>query len=556
MFSIRYKILIVALPLFLVSMILIAVISLGLAKSGIDKVARELLGYKINQILQRAQSELESLEELNLRDFEGNREIYINSIKHNVEEYSSNITKPQIESVIAVDSNGIVKMSTDPFFSTGSEIDFFNQMKYSDKGWVKFKIRGFEKVGFYRYFEEWDWYFLLSVHTKMFYKDANQIVQNSTIILIISAGLLIILLFFFINYLFKPLKNVVSAMNDIIKLNDLSKRVPILFNDEIGELAFTFNNMLEELETAYNQIKEYAYQSVLAQKKEERIKIMFQKYVPQDVVDEIVHNPTNLLEGRDKDVTVLFSDIRSFTTISESMAPDVLVESLNSYFTIMVDIIYKRRGVIDKYIGDAIMAVFGAPKEYGDDIQQAVLAGLEMLENLEDFNKSQIEKKRKEFDIGVGINYGPVTVGNIGTSQKMDYTVIGDAVNLASRLESLTKEYKIPIIVSDNTKNAVKNYFYFREIDRVRVKGKLKPVKIWQPARKLTNKQKAAWTMYNKAVSFFLTRDWNESERTFIKVLDAMRNDYITIKYLEQIKYFKQYPPSTDWDGTTTMTHK
>jgi len=95
-------------------------------------------------------------------------------------------------------------------------------------------------------------------------------------------------------------------MNDIIKLNDLSKRVPILFNDEIGELAFTFNNMLEELETAYNQIKEYAYQSVLAQKKEERIKIMFQKYVPQDVVDEIVHNPTNLLEGRDKDVTVLF----------------------------------------------------------------------------------------------------------------------------------------------------------------------------------------------------------------------------------------------------------
>lgn len=345
-------------------------------------------------------------------------------------------------------------------------------------------------------------------------------------------------------------------MNDIIKLNDLSKRVPIQFNDEIGELAFTFNNMLEELDLAYTQIKEYAYQSVLAQKKEERIKVMFQKYVPQDVVDEIIHNPARVLEGKDKNVTILFSDIRSFTTISESMKPDVVVDSLNRYFTIMVDIIYKRRGVIDKYIGDAIMAVFGAPKEYGDDIQQGVLAGLEMLENLDMFNKSQRDKRLKEFHIGIGINYGPVTVGNIGTAQKMDYTVIGDAVNLASRLEGLTKEYKVPIVVSENTKEAVKNYFYFREIDRVIVKGKNKPVKIFQPARNLNKKEKEAWKIYNKAVSLFVERQWDESERAFIKVLDVYKDDFITKKYLDEIKYFKVHPPKDDWDGTTTMTHK
>ena len=354
-----------------------------------------------------------------------------------------------------------------------------------------------------------------------------------------------------------PLKNIVSAMTDIIKLNDLSGRVPVEYNDEIGELAFTFNNMLQELETAYNQIKEYAFQTVLSQKKEERIKNMFQKYVPQDVVNEIVQNPDQALIGKNAKVAVLFSDIRSFTTISETLSPEVIVDSLNRYFTIMVDIIYNRRGVIDKYIGDAIMAVFGAPKEYGDDVQQAIYVGLEMLENLKVFNENQKKKDLPEFKIGIGINYGDVTVGNIGTAQKMDYTVIGDAVNLASRLEGLTKIYRIPIIVSEEAVTCAKNYYYFREVDRVKVKGKLRPVKIYQPARKLNTNGKKAWGMYNKGVELFLEKRWEESERYFVKTLDLLgNNDYLTLKYLENIRYFKINPPGRDWDGTTTMKHK
>ena len=258
-------------------------------------------------------------------------------------------------------------------------------------------MNGLNKVGFYKYFEEWDYYFLLSVYSSMFYKDANNLFSNSIAILILTLLLMVVLIFLFINFILKPLKDIVKTMKDIIRLNDLKQRVPVLYHDEIGELAFTFNKMVGELEGAYNQIKEYAYQSVLAQKKEERIKTMFQKYVPQDVVNQIVSNPDQALIGKNSNVTVLFSDIRSFTTISESMRPDILVDSLNRYFSIMVDIIYKRRGIIDKYIGDAIMAIFGAPKEYGDDVQQAVLSGIEMLEKLDSFNKQQRDKDQRSF---------------------------------------------------------------------------------------------------------------------------------------------------------------
>lgn len=536
----------------MLSMILLTNISYGFAKNGITKVATDFLGYKINEIIQKANNETQNLKSSEFKDDPA----FIEEVKKGVEEYAKSITKANIESVVAINANGTVKLSTDDFLPVEKEIDFFYKFSGGESNWITFKVNGLEKVGFYKYFAEWDYYFLLSVYSSMFYKDANNLFNNSVIILIITIALMVVLLFLFINFILNPLKNIVSTMKDIIKSNDMNKRVPVKFHDEIGELAFTFNSMLTELEGAYNQIKEYAYQSVLAQKKEERIKTMFQKYVPQDVVNEIVSNPDKALIGKNANITVLFSDIRSFTTISETMQPDILVDSLNRYFSIMVDIIYKRKGIIDKYIGDAIMAIFGAPKEYGDDVQQAVLSGVEMLDNLDKFNRQQRERGLKEFNIGIGINYGPVTVGNIGTTHKMDYTVIGDAVNLASRLEGLTKEYHTKLIISEGTYNAVKDYFYVREIDRVRVKGKLKPVKIFEPARNLTNNQKKAWQMYNSGVALFLERQWDESEKLFLKSLDILTDDYLCQKYLEDIKSCRISPPDDDWDGTTTMTHK
>ncbi|HPO49430.1 MAG TPA: adenylate/guanylate cyclase domain-containing protein, partial [Spirochaetota bacterium] len=368
MLSIRYKLLIIVIPLLTLSMILLASISYGFAKNGITKVATDFLGYKINEIIQKANNESENLKSSDFKD----DPTFLEEVKKGVEEYAGSITKTNIESFIAVNKKGVVKLSTDPFFKSGSEIDFLYKLTSEKSGWITFSANGLQKVGFYKYFQEWDYYFLLSVYSSMFYKDANNLFTNSIIILLITIFLMVTLIFFFINFILNPLKKIVETMKDIIKNNDLKKKVPVLYRDEIGELGFTFNRMLDELNGAYNQIKEYAFQSVLARKKEERIKTMFQKYVPQDVVNSIVSNPDSALIGKNANITVLFSDIRSFTTISETMQPDVLVDSLNRYFSVMVNIIYKRKGIIDKYIGDAIMAIFGAPKEYGDDVQQAV----------------------------------------------------------------------------------------------------------------------------------------------------------------------------------------
>jgi len=540
-------------PLVVASLLFLSIMSVGYARSGVTKVATEFLGYKMNQVVNKAITEIENLKNSEFAD----NKLFQEEVRKTVEQYAGSISKQDIESFIAIDSKGVIQLSTDNFLKTGDEIDFMYLLNKSDSNWVSFKTKGVSRVGFFKYFKEWDYYFLLIAYSNMFYRDSNRIVTNSIIILVISLIIIVVLIFYFISIILNPLNKIVNTMKDIIKFNDLNKKVDIIYNDEIGEMALTFNNMLEELSNAYNTIKEYAYKTVLAQKKEERIKVMFQKYVPQDVVNEIVHNPDSALVGKNSKVTVLFSDIRSFTTISESMTPEKLVESLNRYFTIMVDIIYKRKGVIDKYIGDAIMAIFGAPKQYGDDVQQAVLAALEMMENLENFNAEQRKLGTKEFMIGIGINYGPVTVGNIGTTQKMDYTVIGDAVNLASRLEGLTKEYHTPVIISEGTYEEVKDYFYVREIDRVRVKGKLKPVKIYEPARKLNNNQKKAWTCYNSGVRLFLNRRWDEAEKNFIQALNLLDNsDFLSEKYIEDIKYFRENPPEADWDGTTTMTHK
>ncbi len=552
MVSVRYKILIVVISLFLFTMILLTSLSIGFSRSGITKIAVEFLSYKVNEVKEKANTEMTNLSKT---EFADNPE-FIEEVKNIVIDYARSIASGA-EFFVAVDKEGIVQLSTDSFLPKDKRITFLNTLIEKETGWVDYTIEGTDRVGAYTYFPEWDYYFVISVFAKMFYKDTNMILTNSIIVLIVSVILSSILIYLFINYLLSPLKVIVNTMRKVSETNDLTLKVPVRHMDELGELSISFNNMLLELDGAYNEIKSYAYRAVLSQKKEEQIKTMFQKYVPQDVVDEIVSNPDKALVGKNSKVSVLFSDIRSFTTISETMAPDVLVNSLNRYFSIMVDIIYKRRGIIDKYIGDAIMAIFGAPKVYGDDVQQAVLSGLEMLENLDVFNAEQRRLGLKEFFIGIGINYGLVTLGNIGTTQKMDYTVIGDAVNLASRLEGLTKEYKTGLIISEDACYATKDYFYMREIDRVRVKGKFQPVKIFEPARFLTNKQKDAWSVYNKGMQLFLDRAWDEAEKLFIKSLELLDGkDYLSEKYILDIRAYRENPPDKDWDGVAIMTHK
>jgi adenylate cyclase len=263
-----------------------------------------------------------------------------------------------------------------------------------------------------------------------------------------------------------------------------------------------------------------------------------------------------MLVGSNRRLAILFSDIRSFTTISETLPPDELVKSLNRYFDVMVDIIIQRKGIVDKYIGDAIMAFFGAPVRSENDALLSVLAGLGMVKALDDFNADQIERGAVEFKIGVGINFGEVTVGNIGTDKKMDYTVIGDGVNLASRLEGLTKEYKQTLIFSDSVYQNVAPFIPCRLVDKVQVKGKTEGANIYTATLELSESQRQGWALYHSALEEFFQQNFDKAITFLQEALKIIDEDYLCELYLMRSEEYKHNPPGPGWDGTTKMTHK
>jgi class 3 adenylate cyclase len=345
-------------------------------------------------------------------------------------------------------------------------------------------------------------------------------------------------------------------MNRIIKSTDLSSRVGVEYRDETGQLAHTFNIMIGELEKAYKQIKRYAFDAVLSQKKEQRIRQIFQKYVPQDLIEKFFAAPESMLVGDNRVLAILFSDIRSFTTISESMAPDDLVNSLNRYFSGQVDIIMNRNGIVDKYIGDAIMAFWGAPVKHDDDALQSVLSGLDMIEALGEFNARQRELGKPEFRLGIGINYGIVTVGNIGSERKMDYTVIGDSVNLASRMEGLTKAYHQEILISEFLYREIQDRLPVRLLDTVAVKGKTRGVKIYTCKRSLSPDEEKAWTLHNEGMELYYKRSFKDGARKFQEVLNILPGDFNAESLLVRCRSYDTDPPPEGWDGVEVMKTK
>jgi class 3 adenylate cyclase len=332
--------------------------------------------------------------------------------------------------------------------------------------------------------------------------------------------------------------------------------VPIFYKDEVGRLSNTFNTMLKNLSFAYNQIKNYAFDAAVAQIKERKIRNVFQLYVPANVIDEVFVNPEKMLVGDNRETAILFSDIRSFTTISEKMRPDDLVNSLNRYFKTMVDIIMDRDGIVDKYIGDAIMAIFGAPIVHENDALSAVLAGLEMSDALAGFNEEQTKRGAPEFRIGIGINYGVVTVGNIGCERKMNYTVIGDSVNLASRLEGLTKMYKEPLLFAESVHEHIKDVMPCRTIDHVAVKGKTQGVPILTTRKKLSPVEKEAWTFHENAVQLYYERHFDKALALFQKVYAMLPSDLPSERYIERCRRYIKNPPPPEWDGVEIMHEK
>jgi adenylate cyclase len=224
-----------------------------------------------------------------------------------------------------------------------------------------------------------------------------------------------------------------------------------------------------------------AYQYFVEGREKRQVKKLFSRYVSKTVFEELMADPTRArLGGQRREMTVLFSDIRGFTTFSEQGEPEDIVRQLNEYFSRMVHVVFEHRGTIDKFVGDAVMALFGAPVEDPDHAEHAVLAGLAMLRELETLNRGWAGQGRPTLAIGVGINTGEMVVGNIGSEAIMSYTVIGDAVNLGSRLESLNKEYGTSLIVSEMTRARLKGRYDIRSLGEVVVKGKTRPVAVFE----------------------------------------------------------------------------
>lgn len=288
------------------------------------------------------------------------------------------------------------------------------------------------------------------------------------------------------------------------------------------------------------------------------IQSAFGHYVAPTIVNELVRHPEKLsLLGEQKVLTIFFSDIRGFTSLSEKMDAEELGRFMNEYLTAMSDIVMQQQGTVDKFIGDAVMAIWGAPQQDPKHAEHAVRAALQMLEVLKRLQPDWQKKGFPEIDIGIGINTGPVSVGNFGTGQRFDYTVLGDHVNLASRLEGANKTYGTNIIISEFTREAIGELFFCRCIDLVRMKGKEHPVKIYQPLVEgpPSPALREEVQSFEQALAAYRQRRFAEAE-TLLRPLAAKKPCRLYSLYLERLQAFSQSPPPEDWDGVFSFTTK
>ena len=289
-----------------------------------------------------------------------------------------------------------------------------------------------------------------------------------------------------------------------------------------------------------------------------KIKEAFDKYVPSAVVNEVLKNPQLLkLGGEKRELTVLFSDIRGFTSLSENLEPEKLVFLLNEYLTEMTEKVFKNNGLLDKFIGDAVMAIFGAPLPQENHAHLACKTALDMVNSLSKVGVIWKKYGLNPPKIGIGINTGFMVVGNMGSFQRFDYTVIGDEVNLASRLEGLNKVYGTTIIVGENTYNKVKNDYLFRELDFVKVKGKAKPVRIYELLVKQeeNEKVKKIISLFSEGLNYYREGKWDKAVDKFKKIVEIDNNDAPSRVFIERCEILMNNPPSS-WDGVWTMTTK
>jgi len=293
---------------------------------------------------------------------------------------------------------------------------------------------------------------------------------------------------------------------------------------------------------------------------EKRMKGTMARYMDPAIADQLMATGKEVLGGAESEASILFSDVRSFTTLTESLGAQGTVGLLNEYFTLMVDCLQKEGGMLDKFIGDAIMAVFGLPLPREDDPDRAVRAGIGMLVELEAFNQARKSRGMMAIDMGLGINTDTIVSGNIGSPKRMNYTVIGDGVNLAARLETACKQYGAKMLISDATVKKLKGTYRMREADRVVVKGKTEPVVIFEVLDYHTDASfpnpMEVINHFKDGLGKYRKQEWDRAKAAFGEALKAHPGDKLSKIYIERCDYFQKNPPEKEWDGVWVMKEK
>jgi class 3 adenylate cyclase len=333
----------------------------------------------------------------------------------------------------------------------------------------------------------------------------------------------------------KPILQVTDEMSAIQKFNINHTIVPESGIVEIREMIHALENMKKSLRS-------------------------FKKYVPSEIVADLIKlNKEAVLEAEKKDITILFSDIADFTSISEQVSPEILSRTLGLYLGVMTKTILFNSGTVDKYIGDAVMALWGAPHEMDNHPLAACIAALKCQKAIDHLNRRLVSLKQPAFHTRIGINTGDAIVGNMGYKQRLSYTAIGDNVNLASRLEALNKVYSTKIIISHNTYEYVKNYMAVKFLDIVAVKGKSKGSKIYEliTTNELASENLKNYLLkYNSGMEKYLSRDWDGAISIFTSFKNEGYTDLSIDVMIDRCEKYKLNPPNLDWDGVFYLKEK
>ena len=354
------------------------------------------------------------------------------------------------------------------------------------------------------------------------------------------------------DYLGKPFNpsELQARVKSLLRVR-IAEKETLRLNSELDQSLKQQKLQFEELKKTKVELAEISAVAELTR--------IFEKFVPREFLDRIAKTGIeNITVGHAESdiITILFSDIRSFTDISESMEPSELMQFLNTFLQFMSEPIHMNHGFVDKFIGDAIMALFDQPgKPDAVEARDAVRSGLEMQASLVRFNKLRAKQNYPPTNIGIGVHSGPVVIGTLGSESRMDSTVLGDAVNLASRLEGLTKNYRLPMLVSEDSKNLIFHLeeFNWRLLDRITVKGKSEPVRIYEVFNQYSDKnyenKLMAASVFEEAMIPYLSKNWDMAIEGFKECDELLPKDASIEMYLSRAQGFQEKPPAEDWDG-------